>query len=397
VKQRSNAPKVYLGKDRDRRNPSSVATHYGIQDSEYGWMYLGDTGHYGYPDYPNNRDIGGPFWIEKRKTVIQPTQVGTVWTGRNSITYNFDYTGAFLIQPPALTLPSGETKPDAWGAEAYSKMKPAKPEFGLTNYIVELKDLTQMLRLRCQSLLGQIGGNALAYKFGWEPLARDLLKLFELQRAVQNRYKQLLRDEGKPVRRRIKLFESQTDAMTTVVAPSAGNFAPVLNTYYYNGWPTMTHVTKEADRVWASAEFRYWLPGYHEVRDFRWERKLKQALTGDNLNLSTIYNLLPWSWLLDWFTNLGDVVENLETGVADTIHARYFYVMRERALERETFGQIFLKDSTGRPVTFNGSAKQVSSIKRRVAGDPFGFMTDSNTLSAMQLFILGALGLSRVR
>jgi hypothetical protein len=51
---------------------------------------------------------------------------------------------------------------------------------------------------------------------------------------------------------------------------------------------------------------------------------------------SLIYNLTPWTWLIDYFTNLGDLYDNLSRGVEDRLIAEYFYLMHERTRKSVT-------------------------------------------------------------
>lgn len=112
---------------------------------------------------------------------------------------------------------------------------------------------------------------------------------------------------------------------------------------------------------------------------------------------SVVYNAVPWSWLVDWFTNLGHVIENVEPGVADRLAADYFYVMRKRSRvkTREASGT-FYRSPDGSPVSIHVSQVAASVSKTRISGSPFGFDVKQEDLNGTQLAILGALGLSRI-
>lgn len=110
-----------------------------------------------------------------------------------------------------------------------------------------------------------------------------------------------------------------------------------------------------------------------------------------------IWNAIPWSWLADWFSNAGDVLSNLDTGVADRCAADYFYVMREKGIIITYNCDFYLANTT----RYEGNHFSLDSVaqattKSRLRGDPFGFHLSEINLNPMQLSILGALGLSRL-
>ena len=79
--------------------------------------------------------------------------------------------------------------------------------------------------------------------------------------------------------------------------------------------------------------------------------------------------------------------------------AEYFYVMATRTNRsfRKATGTFFDAGtgvSQGQRVAI-GVASRIH--KKRVPGDPFGFNTPELSLTSMQLSILGALGMSRLR
>jgi hypothetical protein len=109
------------------------------------------------------------------------------------------------------------------------------------------------------------------------------------------------------------------------------------------------------------------------------------------------WNALPWSWLADWFSNAGSILENLDVGVADRLAADYMYVMRTKLYTLQHTNTLKLQTLDGSPVPVSVTSLQQSAISTRLAGDPFGFSTSQNSLTNTQLSILGALGLSRLR
>jgi hypothetical protein len=379
---------ITLGTEYALGSTLKYAENYSRQE-----MYSGRDGHYGYPDYPSNRNVGGMLNLYGANHVHVPSTPDLCWRGGANDQH---YVGSFVTDIEADSFLGLNRDGAAWGPEAYSKMKPAQPEIDLLNSMYEMREIPQVLKQRFHfNNLHELGSFHLATQFGWLALLRDTRNFVQTQRTVQNRLKQLLRDNGKPVRRRKTLVETMT-APTTTTGTFYGCLKPILVTQYYSKEPNYRHVRYDTDKVWASARFRYYLP--KGPRDVAWKKNMLYKLYGMQFpSPRMIYNAIPWSWLIDYFTNLGDVISNLDGGVADRLAADYFYVMREFRVheERTSTGGFYRPD--GSKFTVVASTVREYSQKTRLRGDPFGFNTNENSLSGMQLSILGALGLSRLR
>ena len=366
------------------------AAAMGYSDSESSSLFW-SKGHYGWQDLSKYSNVGGDFGVE-----IYRVSHGWIPVGR--LTYSPTSTGGYYglarIEANAI---SSISRLDgyAYGATAYNRMKPAKPEMSLINSVFELKDLPrQILNLKniFQEKFVDLPSTWVAQQFGWNPFFADVVKVVTTQMGMEKRLKQLLRDNGKPVRRKIILADSSADPSSTTV--TTGEAWGMLGCGCKVGTPRFTQTTRNIDRVWASAQFRYWLPS--GPRDIVWTRKMKEALWGLSLTPGQIYQAIPWSWLVDWFTNCGDVYDNLSNGVAERLAADYFYVMRTSG-KTITNECDFQAGWASAPQKFSGVAYSERLVKTRLVGDPFGFATSQNSLTGMQLSILGALGMSRVK
>jgi len=362
-----------------------------VLHAEFRHFVQGKAGHRGYfSDLGGMSDIGGDMYLRGYTNYHSPTPNRLYWRGGAAAQ---QYVGQFIAAASPASMPSPITV-DSWGASAYASMKPTKPLMNLGNSLYELKDVPEMLRQRLASSgLKNVGSYYLALKFGWESLFGDLVNLFNMQQKLQQRIQWLLRHNGKPVRRRVTLRD---DMSTPVVTEGIayGSFNPVLVTQYYATQPTWRQRDWSTDKVWASARFRYWLP--EGPRDVKWSRRLKAELFGLEPSPSVIWRSYPWSWLSDWFFNTGLVLQNLETGVADRLAADHFYVMRHVENNREYTAQGSFFDKSGRSFPVSATYYSNAFIKMRKKGDPFGFNTNPNGLSAGKLAILGALGLSKL-
>jgi hypothetical protein len=354
-------------------------------------MAAGSSGHYGYPNFPPERDVGGDFVLygkEHNRASIPASVVGSgPWR-------NDSYSGIISCSTSHGPPDAGSWSPAAWGAEAFSKMKPTQPSFAGLNALYELKDLPGMLQQQMvKGNLKNISNYWLALQFGWKPLLGDIRRMIDLQSRLQKQMDFLLRNNGRLVRRRIQLFDRVEDEVTTSGA-AWGLMNPNFVTYFYSGTPTYTTRAYTQDTVWGSAAFRFWLPS--SPQGVVYKAALRRALSGLTPSPSVIYNMIPWSWLVDWFSNAGYVINNLDAGVADRLAADWFYMMRKKEHVVETQLSIPLYGPDRNPVVLQGTATQKSFSKVRLRGSPFGFGLSEDSLSPMQLSILGALGMSRL-
>jgi hypothetical protein len=372
-------------------NPRSFETYYTNRIMRYG-----KEGHYGYPHFPKYKNVGGAFYLEGVETSRAVCQVGEVMRGPGGGPLSQSYEGGFAVDVVNTGAWTGTWLPESRGAEAWGKMKPTKPDMRLSNAIFELREVPEMLRQRfLNNSLSDIGNYHLALQFGWKPLLKDLRDFFQTFEKAKKHVEQLLRDNGKPVRRKITLLDT-AEIVENFSFETYGAFQPVLQTQYYVTVPSGRKTVWNRERWWASAQFRYWLPPVPPGRDL--SNSLMAKLYGLDASPASIYRAIPWSWLLDWFTNIGTCIENMQADtVADRLASDYAYIMREKSwLVMQMAAGSFL-DRNNNIVKISGTSTSEAFVKTRAVIDPFGGAFKENELSGMQLSILGALGLSRLR
>jgi hypothetical protein len=327
------------------------------------------------------------------------------------------YKGLIAASVPSRNMPSVVPTGATRGAEAYDRMKPTAPDISSLNSLVELREVPGLVRDAFSGMLKNfpelkkitvseiyralkspgelrtagkaVGGLHLSTVFGIIPIIRDVQYLVNSQKLGQERLAQLIRDNGRSIYRRRVIAEEVVTSEATGYGPSV--FYPSNLQGFYADTPTCVDHWTESDKIWSCARFRYFLPP--GPRDINWTNNMLARIRGQHVTLSTVYNAVPWSWMVDWFTGLGHLVENLNPGVADRCAAEYFYVMRstETLVRRTSTGKF---DTGGGTTTVSCTSTGRHFTKSRLPGDPFGWGTLDTSLSATQWGILGALGLS---
>jgi hypothetical protein len=117
-----------------------------------------------------------------------------------------------------------------------------------------------------------------------------------------------------------------------------------------------------------------------------------RKVLGIQLTPGAIWNLAPWSWAADWFSNAGDVLQNLDSWIIDGLVVRYGYMM-ETTIVRDTYTMVGPTGYPGNPLASDVIVESIT--KQRLKSSPYGFGLTWDTLSPRQIAIATSLGLSR--
>lgn len=349
---------------------------------------------------PPFRKGGVLFHYRRRETFV---------TGSFSEISKYPYlesNGSIVVYRPAspyldwdwLGSPTTFNPAHQYGATAWDRFKPGKPVIDLGVTIAEFKQIPQLIFKKMNSLKN-IANNNLAAQFGWAPLLSDARKMATLQTTLAKRLAQLRRDNGRGVRRRgvlVKEKVNHTEYVCDGTPAMAAQSQMYSHGYFHSAMgaavPYISTTWEESHKVWFSARFRYWIP---DIGSQHWERRALKTLMGFDVTPKLVWEIMPWSWLVDWFSNVGDVISNLVENAAENLVADYAFIMRERRLKQYTVAQYTLAKRWGgtQAVRASHSLEQLEQYRDRA--NPFGFAADWSTLSNSQLSILGSLGITR--
>jgi len=200
--------------------------------------------------------------------------------------------------PLSISLPSADV------ANILARSNPNRPSVSLPVFVAELKDLPGMIRhagrlvrTKARELLTPKGAAEanLAYQFGMAPLFGDISKMLDFTQVVQRKRDELERLHSKGgLKRRVRVGEA---SVSWQGAEGLIEWDPEIRGYY----------TKETTGTrWATVR---WLPDYTLIPSASdLDREAWMLAFGLHLSISDLWELLPWSWLIDWFTNFGDIL-----------------------------------------------------------------------------------------
>lgn len=352
---------------------------------------ISDETHQG-PPY----ETGGPMTLLRTKYIHTPTARG-VWTrGGGILKYEGDFVSNHFGGPGFSgkpTLPVDDLAMFGMGAKGWNRYKPGKPVLQLGQFLIELRQLPtlplqQFLRLKN---FRSLGSEYLNVEFGWKPFLKDLRDMYYFTENFSKRLEQLRRDNGKGVRREGRVDVTENVSLTeTTGLSSIGQ--PALATQYYFSANSASFkksvTTTDRTTYWFSGKFRYWIP---DIGSTQWTQRARQALMGINPTPSLLYEVMPWSWLFDWFGGLGDALSNLSANAAENLAADYAFVMGHKSQEIQASHTFQMNDQ----VWLACASTKLMEVKKRTQASPFGFGLTLPDLTARQIAILAALGISR--
>ena len=400
------------------------------------WEYLNRYVHYGpiytYSDSAQTAHVcydavhpgppykeGGPLLIEKliNKSVpfdvprgmYQKIGITEYYIGGNNVCAEHRTQGGLSIT--AVPLP--DTTLTALGTQAWKRAagRVIGRNMDLNETLAEFRDLPRLLkqvRDGMRSLFKDrklreatakeaavlVSSGYVSLEFAIKPLWSDFFKLLKAQQFAEQRAEYIRQKSGKTRHIAFNVREDVTHDSwngTTSVQCVTPQF-----TQQSLLWTNMPRVeyTKTTERIWFEGRFGFYIP----IQDTpAWDRSiyLKHGL-GVNLStiglLRTAYQVTPWSWLLDWYTSVGDMLANAVYIYDYGVFAKYAYIMCERHTVLETDQTLVFKGTAG---TFPVHGKFDSQVKQRIEASPFGFGVDMSALSGWQLSILAAIGISR--
>jgi hypothetical protein len=330
------------------------------------------------------------------------------------------YDGRFVPQTDGLFLGNGvdgfpqnvkdysrESDLNIIGSKLIASSQPTRPEAGLSQAVLELKDglpsfiLADLFKRKGRAA-NTIGGEFLNYEFGLLPLASDIIKTAEAVLKFNQIRKQYEKDSGKVVRRKRGIPDTsevslQKQYRGDVATYGTPNWNSTLLSYLWQDRLPKADIslTQTYNRsVWFSGAFTYYLASGTDFAS-KMERyeQLANKLLGTRITPSVIWELTPWSWLVDWFSDVGVFINNVTAFQQDGLVMRYGYLMCEEVHTTNImFDGIRLYDgSLQRTVV----SQYKRTRKRRLRATPYGFGINLDSLSGGQWAILAALGLTK--
>jgi len=342
---------------------------------------------------PMPPDRGHAFTLERKRQLWRGNGSWTtspyVWTVKG-----WTYSGS--LSAPVSNL-------DTWAYQQWGRLAPTSVVFDAAQFFGELREglpsvVPSLLKGKI-SFFKDLGKDYLNVEFGWKPFLSDLQNaakaLLNAQTALSRPYGPVHRsstveypdtsDYGEGTRNGSILLQDVPTYLTSSEISKAypGGLLPAGYTSLGLGISTYT-----TQKNWFEANF-FLLPkiGY-DPSDFV---SRLDSLVNTRITPSVLWELTPWSWLVDWGLRIGDALQTAERLADDRVHAQYAYGMRHTTVRRHA-------KVIENPRNLNLSSATLLEKKERVRANPYGFKVGGYSgLNAWQQSILLALGLTKTR
>jgi len=284
--------------------------------------------------------------------------------------------------------------PVGWELSAVARSNPSRPVLFPPEVVQDIVSLPKMIK-NLWSLLKNpkskfspkgVSNEYLGLQFGWIPIIEDLEKISKLQEYINRRaqWAQQLYSNKKGLRRKIRFSkETKTYRKFSQWNTDWGNCT----------FPGSVEVTKE---VWATVRWKPISPippalldGSHNA----FLRNLVLGLTPEGM-ITGIWKIIPWTWLIGWFTNASDLLL-VRSG---TLPATYTEacLMRKVTWKRQSGQPVFTGSPTDVSVTQSGLQIWTSRLRNVGTGNLIPSV-NMPFLDMFRLSIVGALAIQRIR
>lgn len=289
---------------------------------------------------------------------------------------------------------SGRPSNSTLAAQVAARTQPLRSSMVSLEYLSDLSDLGSKAQSEMLKRLRGLGKSFplsrwpklrraaklnLLYHFGIVPLLSDIETLLEFQGLVDARAKELKRLYQGPrgLRRTVDLWSGSNT--TTIPSQTIQSYGVLLHA-------RITKTTTEN----VKGHIRWHTIYPVGVSDQALRAKAKKAILGYSLDPATLYELMPWSWLVDYFSNLGTIVKGAKN-LFDFTHSAVRIMDHHR-----TYSSSSNHDTTGSGANIITCTPMfcIHESKTRRIATPSLIAQDA-ILTESQLSILGSLTVLR--
>jgi hypothetical protein len=351
---------------------------------------------------------GGPFFTYRMEPDI-PTGLLNFRSSNGSVLYKGPCvmdSGKFPTTLGSAKGPSADSSYlDPFGAEAISLVDPSNPNaeagVALAEIIRERKLPIPVIQgwKRRTELAKAASSEYLNAVFGWLPLVDEMKNVAQSVRDGNTILENYSNASGSFVHREFEfepIESTETTNLGTGVPTIAAGSGPGFGFVGTPGQCSRERVS--TTRRWFSGAFTY----HADSENSSFQKALgygsdAEKLFGISLTPDIVWELTPWSWAIDWFSNAQNVIHNIGAFKLAGLVMRYGFIMEEISIV-DTYHLTGFRMGGALPGPVNvPSATFTYTVKRRREANPFGFGLSWDGLSPTQLAITAALGITRLR
>jgi hypothetical protein len=232
---------------------------------------------------------------------------------------------------------------------------PFAPVFSVPVAIKELAEVAGMFKLAAKGFASYVGGQYLNYRFGWKAFIRDIQTLHGITKEIEKRFldfNHLLEHGNTRKRRTLGVTGGRTGGANTTLHSAYGR---IVRGTTYGTWAMRTYGTV----TWGVNGER--LVPVDDLK--RFNLAVQTIFDLGEIDAPTLYELVPFSWLVDYFYTIGDALHSQ--------HMKYNITPYDVCIMRHWLHRVrHVPLSYDSDITINKSGQFVREIKTRDVVNP---------------------------
>jgi hypothetical protein len=193
---------------------------------------------------------------------------------------------------------------------ACADMKPDLTSLSVPNFLLEIEDIRKLFQIwkKSLSVARNLAGAHLNWEFGWKPMVSDLKNLVAAVTGLEEKLAAFIKEAN-------CLFTQKKTMMTETLTNSGVATGPG-NNYHKTQWNITLTRSATAHICWRPKVIQDLYSLQNSLRT------IADAL-GFELNPSILWDALPFSFVIDWFFDVGSLLERFKI---DTMELPIVYV-----------------------------------------------------------------------
>jgi hypothetical protein len=191
-------------------------------------------------------------------------------------------------------------------SEALARTNPNRTKVDGLVFLAELRDIPRLLQYFAHigfkafrdRPIRSIAEAYLTYEYGVAAMMSDVVKTLDFVNHTEKRFREL---------KNLQSSKNGLGRIWTVWRDSnPGTPTNIVATGLYNEGNTVQYQVTTDRRKWVSTR---WIPqvDLSSFTDDQLRNRANRAVFGTDLSFATLWEVMPWSWLIDWFSNVGDI------------------------------------------------------------------------------------------
>lgn len=178
---------------------------------------------------------------------------------------------------------------------AAARTNPSRPYVDVPVAILDTRRGLQSLYQAGESVFQRFARRHLTDQFTIRPLVRDIVRLTNLHEQLNRRIHEINRlYKGHGIRKTVLIGRYEKFEEITQAVQSAG-------AYVTQKFQVRTFEELKVHVRWGPSTMFAVAPSPDQIR-----RQALRAVQGLTVDFSTMWELMPWSWLIDWFSNISE-------------------------------------------------------------------------------------------